>query len=707
MARIDDILNSLDDQEQAARIRTEVNKIRRHRKFGLVFEGHEPETVTARAIVRIGHEAMLRKEPENHTKYLVESIDGGVATIESKDGDRREVPVDDLLAVLSFDDPIVPGLTHLGGLRRSDTRPAHIVISGENFHALHILLATHAGSVDVIYIDPPYNTGDKSWKYNNRFVDENDSYAHSKWLSFMERRLKLAKDLLTGNGVLIITIDEHEVHHLGVLLEQVFDGAQTKTQMATSVISAKGTSRARELSRVSEHIFFVMLGEAGVARMPTNMLDDKVPEEQGQEVEWLQLRRREPSSTRESRPNQFYPILVNERDGTLHAIGEALPADMDRNEYAPPDGTIAFWPVNTKGREMVWGLTPDALKARHSKGYFRLSNWRPDGRGKDKCPSVAFQYLQSGTITDIESGRLDVRGRDLDGSVRAFVGDVVKGALPKTVWNMESHNAETSGTNIVSTLLPGRRFDYPKSLYAIEDALSLFVADKPDAVVLDFFVGSGTTVHAVARLNRRDGGRRQCIAVTNNEVAAREQAGLFAKGVFPGEADWEAMGIFEHLTRPRIEAALTGLTPEGNPVAGRYRFNEVFDMSQGLNEAVEFFRLDYLTPDVVRTGQAYAQLIPLLWMQAGSVGQWDPEPDRTSWSMPDSSNYAVLFDPDEMTGFLAALAEREDVAHVWVDTPSQAILRQIRAEVAPNVRVARLYDDYLRDVERKPRRALQ
>src|SRR5581483_10482716 len=135
---------------------------------------------------------------------------------------------------------------------------------------------------------------------------------------------------------------------------------------------------------------------------------------------------------------------------------------------------------------------------------------------------VAVQYLPSGTVASIKAGDIEVMGHDEDGAVIATYR-TAKGVIPKRVWNMESHNAETGGTILLSKLIPGRRFPFPKSLYAVEDTIRFFVVDKPTATIMDFFSGSGTTAHAVMRLNKQDGGRRQSIIITNNEVAADEQ----------------------------------------------------------------------------------------------------------------------------------------------------------------------------------------
>ena len=141
---------------------------------------------------------------------------------------------------------------------------------------------------------------------------------------------------------------------------------------------------------------------------------------------------------------------------------------------------------------------------------------------------------------------------------------------------------------MLADFLPGRKFPFPKSLYAVEDTLRFFVEDKPNAVILDFFGGSGTTAHAVFRLNRQTNGRRRSITVTNNEVSADESTKLREDGLLAGDKGWEALGIFEYITRPRVEAAITGCTPEGKPIEGVYKFGDEFPMADGFTENVEF-----------------------------------------------------------------------------------------------------------------------
>ena len=157
-------------------------------------------------------------------------------------------------------EPIYPYLKPIETVcNATDSELWHTLIEADNYHALQLLEYLYAGKTDCIYIDPPYNTGAKDWKYNNDYVDEADIYRHSKWLSMMQKRLKIAKKLLNPNkSVLIITIDEKEYLHLGSLLEEMFPEANI--QMVTSIISAKGVVRPRQFSRVEEHVFFRRVG---------------------------------------------------------------------------------------------------------------------------------------------------------------------------------------------------------------------------------------------------------------------------------------------------------------------------------------------------------------------------------------------------------------------------------------------------------------
>ena len=700
---IDVLLAKIDDEALRVDLGNQIARREAKRTFGLVFEAHYPERARLpEHLLRSGVIAALRDDLHSpgFEVLAVRGNDATVRRVQNPDGSplserelteavEERLPVGSLVVLAGFGEPIFPGLRHLGSVERGGDKPPHAVLKGENHHVLEALQFTHAGKIDCIYIDPPYNSGARDWKYDNNYVDENDAYRHSKWLAFLERRLLLAKRLLNPvDSVLIVTIDEKEYLRLGLLLEQTFVGS--KIQMATSVISAKGTSRARELSRVSEHLFFVLIGNAAIGRWKSNMLDGEGNETPGAPVKWLLLRRREPSSTRASRPNQFYPIFINTADGSLHAIGDSLDLDTDRSIVPVPEGTVALWPLASDGREMVWGCIPEELRCRHQRGYFRVRNWKP------RKQTASPQYLQSGTIDGIESSRIKVTGRAPDGAVCAFYADEIRGAIPKTVWNMRSHNAETYGTRMLSALVPGRRFDYPKSLYAVEDTIRFFIQDKPTAVVLDFFGGSGTTTHAVARLNRQDGGRRQSILVTNNQVSASEADSLRKQGLRRGDPEWERLGIFEHITRPRIEAAVTGRTSEGKPIQGTYKFTDEFPMSDGFEENVDFLELTYLDADAVELNKAFSGIAPLLWLRAGACGSiitecLDAAGRRKPYAW--TERYGVLFNPDRWRRFVGTLPP--SATTVFIVTDSQTTFAGIAAQLPDSLDVVRLYENYL------------
>ena len=698
MSRLSNLLRQVETEnpQLAADLKREVEALSQRRAFGLNFERHIPETVElpGRPVrrgdkVRFLAERGERPSSVDRRVWRVDRIRrkgrGRVADLVRQQDpeaglETESRAVEDLVVIAEFRDPIYPGLVSTGKVERGLDRPFHTVISAENFHALQVLLYTHEGKVDAIYIDPPYNTGARDWKYNNDYVDNDDAYRHSKWLAMMERRLKLAKRLLnSASSVLIVAIDEREVHRLALLLEQIFQGADI--QMVTSVISAKGVVRPGKFSRIEEHLFVVTLGSAAAHPWFRNMLDPtKSDKGQMAALEWLGLRRREPTSRRGARPRQFYPIFLDTQTNRLHSIGDPVADDVDRQSVIAPEGTHAVWPVKPDGTEMLWGLTPSVLRRNWRDGYVRVSR------------KGTVQYLQTGTIADIVEGTIAVTGRAKDGSVLGSKPVDDDTPTPKRVWNLPSHNAENGGTRILSKLIPGRRFPYPKSLYAAEDILRFFVAERRDAVVLDFFAGSGTTAHAVMRLNRLDKGRRQCISITNNEVSPDEEDQLRSQGHRPGDPAWEQWGICEYITKPRLEAAMTGVTPNGEPIAGEYEYTDEFPMAEGFEENVEFFTMTYEAPRPVAHNRSFHAIAPLLWLRAGSQGR------RIEKARPDfdvADTYAVLFDLDASEGFLGAVGEVESVRIAFIVTDDDRGFQMVCGELPARVEAVRLYESYL------------
>ncbi len=284
-----------------------------------------------------------------------------------------------------------------------------------------------------------------------------------------------------------------------------------------------------------------------------------------------------------------------------------------------------------------------------------------------------------------------------DGSVRGASLAEEGAPPPKRVWNLASHNAETGGTTVISALLPGRRFPYPKSLYAVEDALRFFLAGKTNATVLDFFAGSGTTAHAVMRLNKQDGGRRRSICISNNEVSAEEEARLRRKGFRPGDAEWEELGVCELITKPRIHAAVTGRTPKGELISDNYKYVDEFPMGEGFKENVEFFTLTYQAPMTVSHNRAFSAVAPLLWLRAGAVGRRIDAVPSEGWDVADA--YGLLVDLDRAAKFVAAIAEHAMARMAFIVTNDDRRFQMVCAELPDRVEPVRLYESYLKNFE--------
>jgi adenine-specific DNA-methyltransferase len=589
LSRLTELISRVErkDPELAAELAAQVRTLTDRREFGLNFERHIPESIELPGRrVRRGDKVRFRPlrgtagEVVDERLWIVSRLGkaDGVRTAHLIEYSAGQEPasttraVDDLVVVAEFRDPIYPGLRSTGKVERGGDKPFHVVINAENYHTLEALQFTHEGKVDYIYIDPPYNTRDKDWKYNNDYVDSDDRYKHSKWLAFMERRLKLAKTLLNPErSALVVTIDENEYLRLGLLLKQTFPNA--RIQMVTSVVSSQASVREGSFSRCEEYLFFVMLGAAEVGRSEDDMLNEGLSATKSQL--WFQFVRTGKDNLRESRKGMFFPFFVDQSTGRIVEVGDALPPDADKGTVVAPSGTAAIWPETADGREGRWRTGPEVARHRVQQGLLRLAK---TGRREG---GWSVMTVNAGTQARIESGEVVIDGRHPDGSaiLREVSGTELR--LPKTVWNKISHNAGWHGSKLLASLLPGRPFPYPKSLYAVEDALGLFLRDNPTALVIDFFAGSGTTAHAVMRLNKQDGGRRRSICVTNNEVSADEQAGLISRGLRPGDPEWEAIGICEYITKPRLAAAVTGTTPEGSAIKENYKFTDEFPMADG------------------------------------------------------------------------------------------------------------------------------
>ena len=697
MSRLTDLLAKAKakDSQLGADLEREFKLLSSRLPFGLNFERHSPEAVELPLRpVRKGDKVRVLPDRGSVKKgdqrlWQVKAIHkatkvADLELLDTAEPEMQSVPLADLIVVAEFRDTIYPGMVSTGKVTRGGEKPFHTVINGENYHVLKALTYTHRGKVDAIYIDPPYNSGAKDWKYNNDYVEGDDLYRHSKWLAMMERRLLVAKELLNpADSVLIATIDEKEYLRLGLLLEQIYEGA--KIEMVSSVINPKGTGRSGDFARTNEFLFFVRFGSAKVGGMP----DDA---DVGAEVGWETMRRRNLASVRGRRgkgacgPNQFFPIFVDVKTGAIVGRGDPLPPETLRETIVPPKGAVAVFPVRPDGTEMNWEYTDSAFDNWWPKGFIRAN-----GR-KDEPQAYIIQHLPNKARKEIAAGTAVIEKRRGDGSVVAkYVDATLKHVT--TQWEFTSHSAEHGGTGILKSVIPERRFPFPKSLYAVEDSLRFFVGDKPDAIVLDFFSGSGTTAHAVMRLNHQDGGRRQCISVTNNEVAADEQKALREQGLRPGDTEWEKHGICDYITKPRVAAAITGKTPAGEPIKGDYKFTDEFPMADGFEENAEFFTLTYEAKSAVNHNLAYARIAPMLWLRAGAQGRRVDKLPPEGWAVADT--YGLLTEVDQATPFIHAVSQASGLRIAYIVTDDDRRFQAIAKRLPHGVEPVRLYESYL------------
>ena len=688
MALLQDLIKQIDDETLRQRIMMEVGKLTKQKKFGLVFEEHLPECTPLYDVeIRIDSKVAL-KTGQVSDIYIVRTIDGDKVICEHKiDHAQVEFALDELVAIAEFGEPIYPYLKPIDMVCNAhDSDLWHTLIEADNYHALQLLEYLYAGKVDCIYIDPPYNTGARDWKYNNDYVDGTDAYRHSKWLSFMEKRLRMAKKLLNPkDSVLIVTIDEKEYLHLGCLLEEIF--TEARIQMITTVISAKGVVRTGQFSRVEEYIYILELGNSSVQPGIYNMLDDEIKKEPDRSIEWLGFRRRAPQAKRNSRPNQFYPVFVSNSDGRIISIGDVVKHGVDRNSIPVPEGCTALWPLSKDGDERLWSLVPEQARINFEKGYLRVNNWNSEKR------TGTVYYLPSGTIDDIENGKAEIVGYNADGSVEAKYHS--EGTTPpKRVWNMKTHNAETYGTNILNAII-GKRFDYPKSLYAVHDSLRFYVERKKDALIIDFFSGSGTTLHAVNLLNAEDGGHRRCIMVTNNEVSEAEAKVLMKQGIKPSDEEWEKLGIARYVTWPRTVCSIEGHDVNGNPLKGNYLGSNI-PMADGFKTNAAYFKLGFLDKASIRIGRQFREMLPILWMKAGCFG---PCPVLVDQKVPEymvlpENRMAILNDNSCFKRFAEEVGNASEIETVYLVTDSDADYRSMSKGL--NVKQTyQLYRDYL------------
>jgi adenine-specific DNA-methyltransferase len=372
-------------------------------------------------------------------------------------------------------------------IENDSSLPTNFIIEGDNYHSLSVLNYTHAGKFDVVYIDPPYNTGAKDWKYNNDYVDRDDPFRHSKWLSLMHKRLSLTRNLLKKTGSLIVAIDDYEVATLGLLLEELFPDFVKDVIIVKHHPQGAGSNT---VSRVHEYAYVLTPQGAGFHGRSEQQKDGK----------WA-LRRsgQGENNWRKFRPNQFFAVLVDQKKRIAVGVDRALQKDEKYPLVDTPEGLKRIYPIDTSGRERVWRYNRETMTSLIEKGE--------------------IEYTDQGNLVVLK--------------------DKVMQSPVFSIWDDSKFNAGIGGSGLLTKIMgEANKFPYPKSIHTVFEMIGMLVRNNTKALILDYFAGSGTTGHAVMELNQIDEGKRGFVLCTNNEnKIAEEVTYARIKSVINGYSD--------------------------------------------------------------------------------------------------------------------------------------------------------------------------
>lgn len=764
MALLEDKIDQITQPELRNIIKSEVKKLKGRKQFGVVFEQHIPEVVPLFSAPITIRSTVAKKKGNLSETYRVKKILGETSeVVKNSDGTIEEVPTESVVIVKQFGDPIYPALVKLDEVRNGNqSSPHHVLIEADNYHALQLLEYMYSNRVDCIYIDPPYNTGARDWKYNNDYIDSNDTYRHSKWLSMMQKRLVLAKQLLKNDGVLILTIDDYELYHIGTLLEEIFPDYD---DYIVTIEHNKRGRRGKNFAKTNE--FAIFLVPKGQEVIQEEILEEMIG------GETRNLRRTGSGSLRTQRWRKFFPIYVDKNTLEIVSVGDPIPLGQQR-EDSSDENIITVWPIDENGIEKNWHYGLERTRDAVSQGKLQA---------REQSYGVQVYY----TLREKQSKKY------------------------KTVWSKTTLDASTYGTELLSKIM-GRssNFDFPKSVYAVADCINAVVSNRENALILDFFAGSGTTLHSVLMLNQTYNKQHQCVLVTNNEVSGDEAEKLEQQGYYPGQPNWEKHGVCRSVTFPRSKFTILGKRDDGSTIEGDYTTGRLIDkekprnikqigfvdgktlntpmrkqlvalidglpqskikgdmpffldekcsatilfddtkfeeylenleenlhvtdiyimtsrqsqfrrfkeqiienmgylivkeeekrlFSEGFSANLDYYKLDFLDPDEVALGMQFKSILPVLWMIAGSKGDIPVVEGSVRYLIPENSTYAILMKEQYFGEFSEKISVREDLTHVFIITNSEDAYFDMKSELnVPNVNM--LYKNYLKNFELK------
>lgn len=489
-----------------------------------------------------------------------------------------------------------------------EDHPDHLLIEGDNLHALQMMQYTHKNKVDVIYIDPPYNTGNTDFVYNDKIVDNEDSWRHSKWLSFMNKRLRLARELMTDEGVIFVSIDDNELYQLKLLMDQIFGEENFITDIKWRA-NPRGRTTSKFVGKVFENILMYSLNIEKFKIKDKKVTDVKKIRQYKYEDAISKFKKGYPlhNGTKDfhigNRPNLTYAIYYNPDTGDAYT----------RDEKYMKDGELY---INREGNKDggYYRIVP-----KYNEMYDRQRVWRwQQSTFMDKYATEIMFEKEGNSYYPYGKDRLD------------------KGVLYEKHKDFIDSIYTDNGTREIYDIGLRDKFNFPKPV----DLIKSVVVKHPNknATVLDFFAGSGTTGQAVMELNEEDGGNRQAILVTNNEVADKEERdkmvelGLIqpftgsrrgtikhrewladieefktteAYQDFINSDDYKDLGIARAVTYPRNQKVIVGYTtPKGKDIDGLYRNNFrhfVIELVEDLqDDNLNAYHLIEKTTDIIR-----------------------------------------------------------------------------------------------------------
>lgn len=516
----------------------------------------------------------------------------------------------------------------------------NFLLEGDNLHSLRLLEKTHRGKIDVIYIDPPYNTGKKDdFTYDDQTVDDNDTFIHSKWLSFMHARLVSARRLLSENGVIVISIGYQEINDLMLLCNDLFDSQQV---MSVTVQTSGGKPNGG-FTLMHEYLVFITPREFSPKAMTFTGGNARSP------FEGLTLS----TFYKTNRPNQTYPIFIDRKTMHIVGVGKSLTERIKEGLYSgelgdfkydyseAPKGTAALWPISSKGAECVWRLIPERLLSDWEKGYIKVSV----NKSKSNPNEYSIQYLPEGVIKKIESGELPVIGRE-DKMPTLILGEnKTEGSEIPTIWTEKEFHT-VKGTSALKEIFHANAFSYPKPLAFIAEIMRAVTTSN--STVLDFFAGSGTTGQAVMELNQQDGGKRKFILCTNNEN-----------------------GICENVTYQRLKTVITGKRKDGSTY------------SDGIPANLMYFRTDFVEKESDELSEELLEHIrEMIQLEHGIKI--------------DNQKYVIIMDDEEMDAFEKDIGNYPQLKAVFIN--QDVFLSSSQEEMLENIDTY-IIPDYYFDFE--------